>query len=347
MRVATLTLLACLGALGQDVLPQDQGISGLAQTMRRLASPFRVLHIVAHPDDEDGPTLTYLSRGLGAEVVIASVTRGESGANLVTGDFFDALGILRTLEFRKSAQYYGADLRFTRFTDFGYSKTLGETLSKWDRDEVTRDLVAIIREVRPHIVLSRFQGGPPDGHGHHQAAGLLAQEAYRAAGDSSRYPDVGQPWRPFEAVCQQQARRPRLDGGDRFGPVRSRSGNDLRRNGALGPALPALPGRRLGDRGSRTIDSALQAVGICGWHGGARGIDLRPDRSRAPRAAWRRPPVLPRRSSARLATQRDACRTCCAGSVPSAMRGCPLMRRSWHGARLCSRPPWRKPWACG
>ena len=209
MRVATLTLLACLGAFGQDVLPQDQGIGGLAQKLRQLASPYRVLHIVAHPDDEDGPTLTYLSRGLGAEVVIASITRGESGANLVTGDFFDALGVLRTLEFRKSAQYYGTDLRFTRFADFGYSKTLEETLSNWDRDEVTRDLVAIIREVRPHVVLSRFQGGPPDGHGHHQAAGLLAREAHQAAGDPSRYPDAGQPWQPLKLYANN-----RRDGQD-------------------------------------------------------------------------------------------------------------------------------------
>ena len=118
MRVATRTLLACLGTLGRDVLPRDQGISGLAQTLRRLASPYRVLHIVAHPDDEDGPTLTYLSRGLGAEVVIAAITRGESAANLATGDFFDAPGILRTLEFRKAEQYHGADLRFTRLTNF-------------------------------------------------------------------------------------------------------------------------------------------------------------------------------------------------------------------------------------
>ena len=138
MRVAILTLLACLGALGQEVLPQDQGISGLGQTLRRLASPYRVLHTVAHPNDEDGPTPTYLSRGLGAEVVIASVTRGESGANRVTGDFFDALGIFRTLEFRKSAQYCGADLRFTRFADFGYSKTLEETLSNWDKTQSAR-----------------------------------------------------------------------------------------------------------------------------------------------------------------------------------------------------------------
>lgn len=43
-------LLACLGALGQDVAPQDQGIGGLAQTLRQRASPYRVLHIVAHPD---------------------------------------------------------------------------------------------------------------------------------------------------------------------------------------------------------------------------------------------------------------------------------------------------------
>lgn len=79
-------------------MPQDHGIGGLAQKLRQLASPYRVLYIVAHPDDEDGPTMTYLSRGPGVEIVIASVTRGSSGVNLVTGDFFDAMRVLRTLE---------------------------------------------------------------------------------------------------------------------------------------------------------------------------------------------------------------------------------------------------------
>lgn len=181
-----------------EPLPYDQGAVGTRLAIRSLSNPYRVLQVIAHPDDEDSATLTYLSRGLGANVTIASITRGESGANLITGDFFDGLGVLRTLEFRAAARYYGARLRFTTFADFGYSKTLAETLRNWDRDEVVRDLVRIIREERPHVVLSRFQGNPQDGHGHHQAAGLLAREAYRAAGDSARYPDAGTPWQPLK-----------------------------------------------------------------------------------------------------------------------------------------------------
>ena len=181
-------------------LREDQGAIGLRQTLRRLESPYRVLHIVAHPDDEDGGTLTYLSRGLGAEVTIASITRGESGANLVTADFFDALGVLRTLEYRRAAQYYGARLRFSRFADFGYSKSLGETLRNWDQEQVLADLVRIIREEQPHVVLARWQGGPRDGHGHHQAAGLLAQQAYHAAGDASRFRDEAAGAEPWQAL---------------------------------------------------------------------------------------------------------------------------------------------------
>lgn len=196
MRALALFLFTCLNLVALEPLPQDVGAVGLRQTLRRLANPYRVLHIVAHPDDEDGATLTYLSRGRGVDVTIAAVTRGESGANLVTGDFFDGLSVLRTLEYRKAAQHYGTALRFTTFADFGYSKTLEETLKKWDRDGVTADLVRIIREEKPHIVMARFQGGPRDGHGHHQAAGLLAQEAYRAAGDATRYPNAGAPWQP-------------------------------------------------------------------------------------------------------------------------------------------------------
>ncbi len=182
-------------------LREDLGAAGLRQTLRRLESPYRVLHIVAHPDDEDGGTLTYLSRGLGAEVTIASITRGESGANLVTGDFFDALGVLRTLEYRKAARYYGARLRFTSFADFGYSKSLEETLRNWDEQRVLANLVRIIREQKPHVVLARFQGGPRDGHGHHQAAGLLAQRAYHAAGNTKRFRDqaaAAEPWQPLK-----------------------------------------------------------------------------------------------------------------------------------------------------
>jgi len=191
-------LLLTASAFALEPLPEDRGAVGLKQTLRRLASPYRVLHVIAHPDDEDSGTMTYLSRGLGADVTIVSITRGESGANLITDDAFDRLGVLRTLEFRRAAQSYGARLRFTRFADFGYSKTLEETLRNWPQEEVVRDLVRIIREEKPHVVLSRWRGGPQDGHGHHQAAGLLAKQAYAAAGDPQKFPDAGPAWKPLK-----------------------------------------------------------------------------------------------------------------------------------------------------
>ena len=251
MRVFLALLLAVTSAGALEPLPYDQGAVGTRLAIRSLSNPYRVLHVIAHPDDEDSATLTYLSRGLGAEVTIASITRGESGANLVTGDFFDGLGVLRTLEFRAAARHYGARLRFATFADFGYSKTLAETLRNWDQDAVVRDLVRIIREERPHVVLARFQGNSQDGHGHHQAAGLLAREAYRAAGDAARYPDAGQPWQPLKLYAG--VRNPdgdwtlRIDSGQ-YDPLLGMTYAELARKGmrnhrsqGAGSAI-ALPG---------------------------------------------------------------------------------------------------------
>jgi len=171
-------------------LPEDRGASGLWHALLELQTTARVLHIAAHPDDEDGPTLTLLSRGRGADVTMLSLTRGESGANLVTGDFFDRLGALRTVEFLRAAQYYGAHVTFTRAVDYGYSKNVAETFRQWNRREVLKDIVRVIRTVKPHIILSRWSGTPRDGHGNHEAAGILAQEAFTAAGDPNSFPEL-------------------------------------------------------------------------------------------------------------------------------------------------------------
>lgn len=196
-------LLAGAALLGAgDLLQEDRGATGLWQTLKKLGTTARVMHITAHPDDEDGGTLALLSRGRGVHVTLASITRGESGANLVTGDFFDGLGALRALELSKAAQYYGSEVRVSRFADYGFSKNLEEALRTWDREEILRDFVRIIRAEKPHVILSRFRGGPRDGHGQHQTAGLIAQEAYKAAGDSSRFPELASeglaPWQPLK-----------------------------------------------------------------------------------------------------------------------------------------------------
>ena len=146
------------------------------------AAPPRVLYITAHPDDEDGGVLAWLARGRGADVTLLSLTRGESGANVITGDFFDRLGALRTLELLKATEVYGVKARFTSFADFGFSKNVDETWRNWDRRALGAEVVRAIQEIKPHVVISRFTGTPRDGHGQHQAAGQVAREAYEAGG---------------------------------------------------------------------------------------------------------------------------------------------------------------------
>ena len=83
-------------------LPEDRGAAALEQSLKRLSTTASVLMIVAHPDDEDGPLLTYLSRGLGARVTLLTLTRGEGGQNAMSADAYDALGLLRTNELLKA-----------------------------------------------------------------------------------------------------------------------------------------------------------------------------------------------------------------------------------------------------
>lgn len=198
MQATTRALLsiAVVGALAAaDRLPEDRGAAGLDQAIRKLKTTARVLSVTAHPDDEDAGTLTYISRGLGADLTMLILNRGESGANLVSGDFFEGLGALRTGEMLKAAEHYGATVRFTRFVDYGFSKTMEETFRNWNRDDVLRDCVRIVRQVKPHVIVSRFQGTARDGHGNHQAAGLMAQLMFDAAADPQRFPEAGPAWR--------------------------------------------------------------------------------------------------------------------------------------------------------
>jgi LmbE family N-acetylglucosaminyl deacetylase len=189
VRPITCILSSALCLYAREPIPEDRGAAGLSQTLRRLNSNARAMHITAHPDDEDGGTIAWLSRGLGVDVTLLCLNRGESGANLVTGDFFDALGALRTVELLKAAEYYGARVRFTRFIDYGFSKNVAETFRNWNREDVLRDVVRIIRAEKPHVLIARWQGTPRDGHGNHEAAGVLAQLAFDAAGDAKRFPE--------------------------------------------------------------------------------------------------------------------------------------------------------------
>ena len=187
-------------------LPLDRGATGLAQTLRQLHTRASLIQINAHPDDEDGGMLTYVSRAQGADVSLLSLNRGEGGQNVMTGDFWDALGILRTQEHLAANRYYGDHLYYTSVADFGFSKTLEETLSQWTHERVLADTVRVVRMTRPMIVTSVFAAYVSDGHGHHQASGLMAQEVYNAAADPNRFPEQLReglrPWAPLKMYAR-------------------------------------------------------------------------------------------------------------------------------------------------
>ncbi len=181
-------------------LAVDTGTTGLKLTLRRLHTTARLMHTVAHPDDEDGGMLTLESRGHGDSVLQLTLNRGEGGQNMVGSDLFDELGIIRTLELLSADRYYGVEQRFTRVADFGFSKTPEETFEKWGGHDV-----ALGRHGarHPHLsprchlhALSRRRSR--DGHGNHQASGILTREAFHAAADPTRFPEQIreglQPW---------------------------------------------------------------------------------------------------------------------------------------------------------
>jgi hypothetical protein len=143
--------------------------------------------------------LTLESRGHGDTVLQLTLNRGEGGQNMVGSDLGDELGIIRTLELLSADRYYGVEQRFTHVADFGFSKTPEETFEKWGgHDLALADMVRVIRTFRPDVICTRFQGAPRDGHGNHQASGILTREAFRAAADPTRFPDQIreglQPW---------------------------------------------------------------------------------------------------------------------------------------------------------
>jgi LmbE family N-acetylglucosaminyl deacetylase len=221
---ASLCLSLCVGLFSQSSpIPQDTGASGAWQKILKVRTTASVLHGTAHPDDEHGGVLALLSRRDGAHVSLMTLTRGESGDNAIGAQLFDGLALIRTDELLASNRYYGVDEQyFSTMLDYGFSKTLDETVKNWGMDHAMRDVVRIFRMARPWVVISRFQGNTRDGHGNHQAAGLLSQQAAEAAADPTRYPEQIaeglRPWAPLKVymggVQQTEPWTIRVDTGE-------------------------------------------------------------------------------------------------------------------------------------
>ena len=203
--VVTASLLAQKPSPDAMDIAADRGTPGMERWLKALQTRASLLMVTAHPDDEDGGMLAYVSRGLGARVSMLTLNRGEGGQDVMSSDMNDALGLVRTQELLAADRYLGLDQYFTSAIDFGFSKTREEALEKWGHDRILADAVRVVRMTRPLVITSVFVGGATDGHGQHQVAGETAQEVYLAAGDPTKFPDQLReglrPWTPLKVYA--------------------------------------------------------------------------------------------------------------------------------------------------
>jgi len=150
-----------------------------------------ILGIFAHPDDETGVATTLAFYAFGRTSVVANVycTRGEGGGNMVGTQSGPALGALREAELRDCLSTLG--IRYCYFLDqldWAYTESLAATLERWGKEETLERLVRYVRLLRPEVIITMNPAPRPGQHGHHQAAGVLATEAFTAAADPNRFP---------------------------------------------------------------------------------------------------------------------------------------------------------------
>ena len=253
-------LLAGLSGRPAGALSADRGAAGTWQKLLKLRTTASAMHTTAHPDDEHGGVLAWISRGLGARVALLTLNRGESGDNAIGPELFDGLGLIRTEELLLADRYYGVDEQyFTSVVDYGFSKRLDEALEKWGKQNVLGEVVRVVRIDRPLVLISRFQGNARDGHGNHQAAGLVTQDAFRAAGDPAMFPEQIaeglRPWQPLKlymgGVRENEDWTIRTDAGE-YSPWLGESFSDFARIGLSfqrsqnGGRLALVPGPSYG-----------------------------------------------------------------------------------------------------
>ena len=159
----------------------------LHQALLDLTNPWTVMCVAAHPDDEDGSTLTVLRRKYGVHTVSLFSTFGEGGQNAVGPQLYEELGVIRARETMAAAEVQGSEPHFLGFRDFGFSKSAEETFRVWGERELLRRMVLQIRLLRPDVIITNHD--TTSGHGHHQATGRTVLQAFDAAADPKQFPE--------------------------------------------------------------------------------------------------------------------------------------------------------------
>ena len=184
---ASILLLFALTSKAQPPKPTSAEIYHKLEKLNFLGT---ALYIAAHPDDENTRLIAYLANTANARTGYLSLTRGDGGQNLIGNELREFLGVIRTQELIEARNIDGGEQFFSRANDFGYSKMPDETLKIWDKTEVLQDMVWVIRNFKPDVIITRFDHRTPGStHGHHTSSAMLTQEAYELANDASYEPN--------------------------------------------------------------------------------------------------------------------------------------------------------------
>ena len=167
----------------------QQNAASIYAGIKKLSVIGSVLYIAAHPDDENNSFLPYLTKEKNYRTAYLSLTRGDGGQNLIGKEQGVELGLIRTQELLAARRIDGAEQYFSTAYEFGFSKSAEEALSIWDHQKVLSDVVWVIRKFQPDIIITRFPGDARAGHGHHAASAIIANEAFLAASDPTKFPE--------------------------------------------------------------------------------------------------------------------------------------------------------------
>ncbi|KPH14993.1 PIG-L family deacetylase [Chryseobacterium sp. ERMR1:04] len=203
----------------QQVRPTKS--SEIYRELKTLKQLPKVLYLAAHPDDENTGLLSWLINNQNVETGYLSLTRGDGGQNLLGTEQGAALGLIRTHELLEARKLDGAQQFFTRAIDFGFSKNTTDTFKQWDENSIIADVVWVIRKFRPDVIICRFPPTAAAGHGQHAASAVVAEKAFKLAGDKTAFPNQ------LKYVTVWQPKRV-LWNTFRFGAVNTTAENQLK-----------------------------------------------------------------------------------------------------------------------
>ncbi|TDD06686.1 mycothiol conjugate amidase Mca [Saccharopolyspora terrae] len=186
-----------------------------------MADKLRLMTVHAHPDDESSKgaatTARYVAEG--HDVMVVTCTGGEAGSILNPAmdrpEVVENLTDVRREEMAKAAEILGVEHRWLGFVDSGLPE--GDPLPALPEgvfatvpiEESTRELVKVMREFRPHVVITYDEnGGYP--HPDHIRCHEISVAAFDAAGDPDLYQGQGEPWQPLKLYYSHGFSRKRM-----------------------------------------------------------------------------------------------------------------------------------------